>query len=136
MSVSGKYLAVTINGVDFDDVMDWSVEEESEAVERVTGSTGGFHDEDGGIMKATINVNFVQDTQLGFYLDIAAGAILANLRLWRNKDDLTPAFHFPVARVQRTGVRVQAKGGPVTVPFTAVNKRAYTRYEPSTPYSG
>jgi hypothetical protein len=133
MSVSGKYLACTIDGVDFEDLMDWTVDEDSEAVERVTGSTGGFHDEDSGIQKAAITMNFVQDTTTGFYVAVRAGTVVENLRLWRNAGDTTPAFDFPLARVQRSGVKVQAKGGPVTVPLTLVNKRAYTANDPSTP---
>lgn len=133
MSVSGKYLACTIDGVDFEDLMDWTVDEDSEAAERVTGSTGGFHDEDSGILKATITMNFVQDTTTGFYAAVAAGTVITNLRLWRNAGDTNPAFLFPLARVQRSGTQVRAKGGAITVPLTLVNKRTYTRYEPSTP---
>lgn len=132
MSVSGKYLAVTLDGVDLEDPMDWDVSEDSEAAERTSGSTGGYHDEDSGVLKATITINFVQDTTTGFYTEIAAGTVLTNLRLFRNAGDTNPAYLFPLARVQRSGQKVQVRGS-ITVPITAVNKRSYTRYQPSTP---
>lgn len=133
MSVSGKYLAVTIDGVDFEDPMDWTVDEDSEAVERVTGSTGGYHDEDSGILKALITINFVQDTTTGFYVAVRAGTVLENLRLFADANSTQPDFEFPLSRVQRSGKQVRAKGGAITVPLTIVNKRAYTANNPSTP---
>ena len=134
MSVSGAYLAVQINGTTYADPMDWTAEGEAEALDRTSGSTGGFHKADPGIKRCQVTINFVQDTTNGVVdTSIAEGTVLVDLKLYRNSNDNNPAFYFPSALILRSGVAVKVKGGGVMVPLTVESRGTYTRYGPSTP---
>jgi hypothetical protein len=129
-SISGAYLKVTIDGVEIADVMEWTVEEEVEELDRTSGTSAGYGDRDAGVKDATITMTIYQNALSGIYADVSAGTVLTDLLPYRNLNDGSPAFNFPLALVTRSGNPVKVRGGGMQVSVTAKNKGTYTKNDP------
>lgn len=128
-TVSGKYLAVTVQNVVLVGEQGWTVRETTDQLDGTTGADEGFENDDAGIIRAEIDLELVQNLASGIYVAIAAQTLLVELRCFRAVTDAQPAFYFPFARVYES-----TNMGKVRERFTvAVKARSngiYTRYDP------
>jgi hypothetical protein len=110
MSVSGKFLTCTINGVEVFDNFAWEAEEGGDVLERTAGRHNGKEAEDMGVENCHISIKGHMDVQLGQYTPVRRGTIITNLKLYRNRNDSTPAFDIPEALSARSKQGGEIKG--------------------------
>jgi hypothetical protein len=107
----------------------WTVRESTDQLDGTTGLDQGFENDDFGIIRAEIDLEFVQNLATGLYITIAAQTIVTNLRLYRSYGDPQPGFLFPIARIYES-----TNMGKVRERFTTACKLRsngpYTRYSP------
>lgn len=125
-TISGKYLAVTINGVLIVGEQGWTCRVTADQLDGTTGSDQGYENDDFGIQRAEIDLEIVQNLATGVYTVVAAPQRVSQLKLYRAVTDAQPAFTFPIATIyestnmgkvrERFTVACKAKSnGPFTV---------------------
>lgn len=128
-TISGKYAIAVLEGVVLVGDQGWTVRESTDQLDGTTGADAGFENDDFGIIRAEIDMDFVQNLALGLYTVIAAQQILTNLRLYRSFGDPQPGFWFPIARIYEStnGLKTRERA---TVTVKARSNGSYTRYDP------
>src|SRR5262245_47421418 len=110
MSVSGKFMSCTINGVEIFDNYAWTAEEGGDVLERTAGRHQGKEAEDMGVENCHVTIRGYMDVELGQYVPVRRGTIITNLRLFRDRGDSTPAFDIPEALSVRSKQGGEVKG--------------------------
>lgn len=110
MSVSGKYLSVFVGDDEVTDNFEWDIEEGGEVLDRTTGASNGWENEDNGVTHAHITVNGYYDIATGNTTGIRRDTTLTSLALYVNRDDSTPAYLITEALVVRFRLRGQVRG--------------------------
>jgi hypothetical protein len=132
MSVSGKFMQAKIGGMAPVAVVGnyaWSAEENAEELDRTEAETEGFEDTDDGVWSLTVNLKGFMDIADGSYTPVRRGTLITDLKLFRDKDDATPAFVIPKAKVYTSTQGGEVKG---KVEWTAriKAKGSYTYNDP------
>ncbi len=112
--ISGKYLEAKIGNMSpvFIPGNDaWTVEEAQDELDGTTGEDEGHENPDGGVISHTVTLHCWMDLLAGDYASVRAGTTISYLKLYRDKDDVTPAFLFTSAHVFRSsqGGRVRER---------------------------
>lgn len=97
MSISGKFLFVQVGNVILAGSQKWTVRDRADKLDGTTGADQGFENDQAGVRRLEITINFVQDTETGIWSVIQSGTILNNLKLFRDQTDPNPAFLIPIA---------------------------------------
>ena len=103
--ISGKYLEAKIGGMSpvFIPGNDsWKVEEAADELDGTTGEDEGCESPQAGVVATTITLHCWMDTVAGDYASIRTSTIITDLKLYRDKDDVDPAFHIATAVVLRS----------------------------------
>lgn len=108
MSISGKYLTVAIGDNELAGNYGWTAEEGGDVLDRTVGADGGKEREDMGVENCHITIKLYLDIATGQPSLVKRGTVLNSLKLYRNRDDATPAFDIPEALVVR-----RTQGGEV-----------------------
>ncbi len=90
MSISGKYLAAAISGVDITGTHEWSYGETADRLEGTTGAHNGRGRKYAGVVDTRMKVRFYLDIVSGQADFIRAGTVLTNLELFHDADNPTP----------------------------------------------
>lgn len=131
MSVSGKYMTAKIGAAVIVGNHGWTVEEDFEKLDAVTAADAGANRKDFGVGEAQITLKLLLDVTTGAYNPVCAGTEIAQLKLYRNASDLSPAFTFPIARIFRSSQGAEIRGR-FEVTASGENVGTYTRAEPGT----
>jgi len=131
--ISGKYLEAKIGGmapVFIAGNYAWTAEEGADELDGTTGEDEGFENPDDGVYSCAINLKGYMDVATGQYAVVRRGTLIENLKLYRDKDDATPAYVFPVAKVFNSTQGGEVKG---KVEWTSriKAKGAYTYNDPA-----
>lgn len=133
MSFSGKKMEAKIGDVSPVFVAGnyaWDAEEEADELDGTTGEDEGYKNPDDGLWGLTVNLKGYMDVAAGEYTPVRRGTLITNLKLYRDKDDATPAFVIPLAKVfrSRQGGEVSGK---IEWAATVKAKGAYTYNDPA-----
>jgi hypothetical protein len=133
VSISGKYMETKIGDVSPVFVAGnygWTVEESADDLDGTTGEDDGYANHYDGVWDAVVNLKGYMDVAAGEYTPVRRGTTISNLKLYRDKDDATPAFTFPSCLVLNS-----TQGGEVRgkIEWTAriVLKGTYTYADPA-----
>lgn len=130
MSISGKYMEARIGATVVRGNFAWSAEEGAAELDGTTAQDNGFENPDDGLYSLVVNLRGYMDVATGQYVPVRRGTTISNLRLYRNKNDLAPAFDVPVAKVFNS-----TQGGEVAgkIEWTArvKAKGSYTYNDPA-----
>lgn len=111
MSVSGAYLAATINGVEGSGLHQWECQSGGTALNATTGKGRGFTDTDVGPRDARVTLRLRFDLVAGVgWSNIQFGTVVDELLLYRNANDQYPAYEFPEAIVIEDPETVEVEG--------------------------
>lgn len=102
MSVSGKYMTCSINGLEIFDNYSWSMDEGGDALDRTTGAWNGWEAEDMGVQNGHVSIKGYMDVSTGQYLPIRRGQIITNLLLFPDENSIVPSFTIPEALIVRS----------------------------------
>ena len=133
MAISGKEIQAKIGGmspVAINGNYAWTAEEAVAELDGTTAEDDGFENPEAGLKSCVVNLKGYMDVQAGEYTPVVAGTTISNLKLYRDKDDATPAFVFTSALVLNS-----TQGGEVNgkVEWTArvKSKGSYTYNDPA-----
>lgn len=130
MSVSGKKLAAAINGTAVVGLVSWRLSETSQELDATTGADLGFESPDHGLLGCQVELGGTMDLTTGRYVPLRAGTTLANLRLFREVTDVTPAALIPTALILQSNQGGEVRGR-FEIAATIKSKGSYTISDPA-----
>ena len=130
MSVSGKKISAKIGVTTVTGIVSWRVREKADELDATTAADAGYDHPDDGLWGATIEMKGVLDITTGVYLPIRRGTVLTNLNLFRDINDVTAAFVFPIAKVFESSQGAEIRGR-FEIDATAKSVGTYTYNEPA-----
>jgi hypothetical protein len=110
VSISGKFMTCAINGVEIVGNYEWEVDEAGAVLDRTVGADGGKARQDTGVDDTTVSIRGYMDIADGQYTPVRRGTEITNLNLYRNSDDVTPAFEISEAIVSRSNQKAAVRG--------------------------
>jgi hypothetical protein len=129
MAISGKKLSVDVNGTTLLGVVSWRARETGDELDGASAATGGYDNPEMGLQGCTVEIRGWFDILTGDYLPIRRGTTLTNLELFRDIDDVTPAFLFASALVTQSDQGAENRGR-FEINATVKAKGSYTYDEP------
>lgn len=130
MSISGKKISAKIGIATVVGLVGWTVDEDAQELDGTTAADGGYENPDDGVWGATIQIKGILDIETGVYTPIRRGTLIANLNLYRDIGDVTPAYTFPLAKVFKSTQGAEIRGR-FEVSATIKSKGVYAYNEPS-----
>jgi hypothetical protein len=130
MAISGKKLSVDINGATLLGIVSWRASERVEELDAASAATNGFDNPEAGFGGCTVSIRGWFDILTGDYAPLRAGTVLTNLELFRNIDDVTPAFLFASALVMESDQGAENRGR-FEINATVKSKGSYTYNDPA-----
>jgi hypothetical protein len=109
VSITGKDLTASVNGINIDGAHEWSFRETADRLEATTGANNGRGKKDVGVIDGNIRVVFYLDITTGAYEFIRAGVGLVNVGLWHDGNALAPLVLVSLAQVFDSTVRGQIR---------------------------
>lgn len=121
-SVSGKYLACTINGTELDGLHDWEADDGgTPELDRTAGKDRGYTNRDVGPFDLVVRLRLYFILGVSNTIPIQTGTIITDLALFRDVDDAVPAYFLPEAIVTSKPSRA-AVAGRLEVDATVKNR--------------
>jgi len=110
VSISGKYLTCSINGVEIAGNYAWDADEGGDVLDATVGADRGWERENMGVQNLHVTIKGYMDVSTGQYTRVRRGAEITNLELYRHIDDATPAFSVSEALAVRSRQGGEVRG--------------------------
>lgn len=125
MSISGKKLGFRVNGTLVTGNYRWTARGVPDKLDRTTGSDGGYTNTDPGCRELTVTATVYIDLTDGIGVSIDDSDILENVELFRDIDDVTPAYVMAEALVTSAEESGEVRG-KLEYALEFVNRGAFT----------